>query len=137
MPALAACTTSIPCGIASTRTSVATVRYTEAFKRQLKRLSRRYRRIRDDVQPIIDHLQAGETPGARIPGVGHLLYKVRAPNTDASRGRSGGYRVIYYLCTPNEVLLITIYSKSDQSDIARDELMAIIRELDTAAPNPR
>ena len=32
------------------------VSYSDAFKRQLKRLSRKYRRIRSDVQPIIDDL---------------------------------------------------------------------------------
>ncbi|MEY6434082.1 hypothetical protein ABC977_16890 [Thioalkalicoccus limnaeus] len=38
------------------------IRYTEAFKRQLERLSRRYRGIRADVhQPAIDQLAAGET----------------------------------------------------------------------------
>lgn len=53
------------------------VSYSDAFKCQLKRLSRRYRRIRDDIQPIIDRLETGETPGERIAGVGHILYKVR------------------------------------------------------------
>ena len=66
------------------------VRYTDAFKRQLKRLCRRYRRIRTDVQPIIDQLEAGDTPGVRIQGTEHVLYKVRAPNSDSSRGKRGG-----------------------------------------------
>jgi mRNA-degrading endonuclease RelE of RelBE toxin-antitoxin system len=110
------------------------VRYTDAFKRQLKRLSRRYRRIRDDVQPIIDRLLAGETPGTRITGIEPVLYKVRARNRDSTRGKSGVYRMIYYLCTPDEILLITIYSKSDQADIGRDELLHIIRETDMESP---
>jgi mRNA-degrading endonuclease RelE of RelBE toxin-antitoxin system len=124
------CSPLTPSGMASTPTNVATIRYTDAFKRQLKRLSRRYRRIRNDVQPIIHRLQAGETPGTRVPGVDHILFKVRAPNTDASRGTSGGYRIIYYLTRADEVLLISIYSKSDQSDISRDELRGIIRGMD-------
>jgi mRNA-degrading endonuclease RelE of RelBE toxin-antitoxin system len=68
-------------GTASTPSSVAVVRYTDAFKRQLKRLSRRYRHIRQDVQPVIERLQSGETPGTRITGIEHIIYKVRAPNT--------------------------------------------------------
>jgi mRNA-degrading endonuclease RelE of RelBE toxin-antitoxin system len=67
-----------------------TVTYSAAFKRQLKRLSRRYRRIREDPQPLIDRLTAGETPGDRIEGMGYTLYKVRLRNTSAARGKSGG-----------------------------------------------
>ena len=47
-------TPSIHFGTASTPSSVAVVRYTDAFKRQLKRLSRRYRHIRQDVQPFLE-----------------------------------------------------------------------------------
>jgi mRNA-degrading endonuclease RelE of RelBE toxin-antitoxin system len=104
------------------------VSYSDAFKRQLKRLSRRYRRIRDDIQPIIDRLEAGETPGDRISGLGQILYKVRVRNTAAARGKSGGYRIIYYLQTTTDILLVTIYSKSEQSDIGADELLRIIRD---------
>jgi mRNA-degrading endonuclease RelE of RelBE toxin-antitoxin system len=104
------------------------VSYSDAFKRQLKRLSRRYRRIRDDIQPIIDRLEAGETPGDRISELGQILYKVRVRNTAAARGKSGGYRIIYYLQTTTDILLVTIYSKSEQSDIGADELLRIIRD---------
>jgi len=39
------------------------VEYSAAFKRQLKRLTRRYRQIRNDIKPIIDELIDGKTPG--------------------------------------------------------------------------
>jgi len=106
------------------------VSYSDAFKRQLKRLSRRYRHIRADVQLVIDQLEAGQTPGDQVRGLGHTLYKVRARNTSAKRGKSGGYRIIYYLKTDTDVLLVTIYSKSEQSDVDADELVKIIREED-------
>ncbi len=38
----------------------------QSQKRQLRRLSRKYRRIRSDVQPLIEQLEAGETPGDQI-----------------------------------------------------------------------
>ena len=44
------------------------VEYSNAFKRQLKRLSRRYRHIKQDVKPIIDELADGNTPGDQITG---------------------------------------------------------------------
>ena len=33
------------------------------------------------------------------------------------KGKSGGYRVIYYLKTDDRIILATIYSKSDRSDV--------------------
>ncbi|MBK1621172.1 hypothetical protein CKO42_22685 [Lamprobacter modestohalophilus] len=106
------------------------VRYSDAFKRQLKRLSRRYRRIRSDVQPLLDQLCDGATPGDRIQVRGHVLYKVRVKNSDATRGKSGGYRIIYYLQTESERLLVAIYSKSDQGDIPHEILLEIIEQDD-------
>ena len=95
------------------------VSYSEAFKGQVRRLSRKYRPIRVDVQPLIEQLEAGETPGDQLQGIGHTLYKVRVKNSDAKRGKSGGYRIIYYLHTAESVLLVTIYSKTEQSDLKR------------------
>jgi len=102
--------------------------YSAAFKRQVKRLIRCYPKIRDDIQPIISALESGKTPGNRIQGTSNVLYKVRIKNTSAVRGKSGGYRIIYYLQTANDVLLVTIYSKFEQSDITTSELLSIIKE---------
>ena len=103
--------------------------YSREFKRQLKRLSRRYRQIRKDIEPIIDVLVAGETPGDQITGVDYPLYKVRAKNTDAQRGKSGGYRVIYYLKTTTSLILMTVYSKSEYDDIPADALVRLVEEI--------
>ena len=46
------------------------------------------------------------------------------------RGKSGGHRIIHYLQTTTDVLLVAIYSKSDQSDIHTVELLRIIRDED-------
>ena len=109
------------------------LRYTEAFKRQLRRLGRKYRRIRHDITPILDQLSTGEYPGDQIPGTGYTLYKVRAPNRDAQRGTSGGYRIIYYLQAGDDILLVAIYSKTEQSDISADEIRKIMREEEGAS----
>lgn len=102
----------------------------DAFHRQLRDLAKRYRRIRSDLDPVLAQLQAGETPGDQVPGTGYALYKVRVANRDAKRGKSGGYRVIYYLQTDTDRLLVTIYSKSDQADVTAAELRRIIEAQD-------
>lgn len=106
------------------------VEYSEGFKRQLKRLSRKYKRIKTDVSPILQALANGETPGSQITGVSYTLYKVRAQNSDSKRGKSGGYRIIYYLKTDTRCILVTIYSKAEQSDITVDTLKQILKEFE-------
>jgi mRNA-degrading endonuclease RelE of RelBE toxin-antitoxin system len=104
------------------------VEYTEAFQRQLRRLGRRYRHIRDDLEPVIAQLQAGEILGDQIPNIGVALFKVRIPNRDSQRGKRGGYRVIYYLKTDKHLILVTIYSKSDQGDVSPEQIHAILNQ---------
>jgi mRNA-degrading endonuclease RelE of RelBE toxin-antitoxin system len=111
------------------RNTLVKVEYSEAFKRQLKWLARRYRHIKQDLEPLINALIAGETPGDQLTGQGYTLYKARVQNSDSLRGKSGGYRVIYYLKTTTYCILVTIYSKSDQGDIEPDRLEQLLAEI--------
>ncbi|MEO1133643.1 MAG: hypothetical protein AAFX40_13165 [Cyanobacteria bacterium J06639_1] len=74
---------------------MAEVRFTPTFKRRLKALSKRYRRVRQDLQPVILELERGNLIGDRIPGTSITAFKVRARNSDIPTGKSGGYRLIY------------------------------------------
>ncbi len=105
-----------------------TVSFTAEFKRNIRRLAKKYRNIRQDVQPVIAQLEQGETPGDQVQRAKYPVYKVRIRNTDAQRGKSGGYRMIYYLQTASEMVLITIYSKSDQGDVSAEQICRIISE---------
>ena len=60
----------------------------------MKRLRKKYQQIDSDVEPLIEQLERGETPGDRIPGVKYLVYKERLPNSSAGKGQSGGFRVL-------------------------------------------
>lgn len=93
---------------------------TPRFKKDLRELAKRYRSIRSDIQPLIEQLQAGEIPGDRIAGVKYQVFKVRLKNSSIQKGKSGGYRVIYYMKTEREIILATIYSKSDLSDVSNE-----------------
>lgn len=63
-------------------------------------------------------------------GIGYSVFKVRVKNSDNQKGKSGGYRLVYYLKTSVNVLLLTIYSKSEQDDVAAEDLRMIIEEYD-------
>jgi mRNA-degrading endonuclease RelE of RelBE toxin-antitoxin system len=106
------------------------VAYTPEFKRNLRQLAKKYRRIRSDVQPIINELIQGKKPGDQIPGVRHEVFKARVRNSDTTRGKSGGYRVIYYRSGNGPTVLVTIYSKTEQSDITPAEIRRIILEYE-------
>jgi len=62
------------------------VRFTPEFKRNLHALSKKYRNIRSDIEPVIEQLQSGQQPGDRVPGVGYTIFKVRVRNRDAAKG---------------------------------------------------
>jgi mRNA-degrading endonuclease RelE of RelBE toxin-antitoxin system len=106
------------------------VEVTAKFKRNLRSLAKKYRSIRKDIQPIIEQLQAGELPGDQIPGVGYTIFKLRVKNSDVQKGKSGGYRLIYYVKTSTSIILVTIYSKSEQEDMAAEEIQQILAELE-------
>jgi hypothetical protein len=42
-----------------------------------------------------------------------------------------GYRVIYYMETADKHILVTLYSKSDQSDIPAEEVVRIISKYES------
>ncbi|NJO30666.1 MAG: type II toxin-antitoxin system RelE/ParE family toxin [Richelia sp. SL_2_1] len=98
----------------------------QTFQRNLRTLVKKYRSIRNDVQPIIEQLEGGELPGDQISGIGYEVFKLRVKNSDIQKGKSGGYRLIYYVKTATGIILLTIYTKSEQADIAADDIKNII-----------
>lgn len=103
---------------------------TPHFEQQYKRLRKKYRHIGDDLKPLIERLERGETPGDQVQGTRFTVYKARIASTDAQRGKSGGYRVIYYLRTKDFIFLIEIYPKSERVDVSGAELRQIIEEVE-------
>ncbi len=101
---------------------------TPTFRRNLRNLAKKYRHIRSDVRPLIEQLQAGETPGDQVPGIALVIYKVRVRNSDLQRGKSGGYRVIYYLKNDTQITLVTIYSKTEQADVTVKDVRDFLDE---------
>jgi mRNA-degrading endonuclease RelE of RelBE toxin-antitoxin system len=98
----------------------------DEFDRRSKALFKKYRNLKSDLQPLILALQSGETPGDVLTGLDVLALKVRVANSSVSRGKSGGYRIIYYIALPTKIVLLTIYSKSEQSNIAAKEIQQIV-----------
>ena len=104
------------------------VSYTEIFKKHIRKLNRRYRSLQQDLQPVLTELETGTLLGDRITGLDDIVFKVRVKNSDNKKGKSGGYRVIYYLKTDEEIRLLAMYSKSDQANISVSSLRRILSD---------
>lgn len=100
---------------------------TSKFTRQIKQLAKKYKRIKEDFTGCVEQLTANPFAGTEL---GRGFYKLRLKSSDKSRGKSGGFRVIYYVITGDEELyLLTIYSKSEIESIRMDQIQKIVDDL--------
>lgn len=105
-----------------------TIYYTSEFKRNIRKLLKKYPHLPQDIDSFIQQLQTGELLGDLIQHVGYTVYKARIKNSDNRKGKSAGYRIIYYVKQQDIIILVTLYSKSEQGDINATEICAIIEE---------
>jgi len=106
------------------------VEFTPEFKRNLRALSKKYRHIRSDLEPVIQQLGAGDFVGDQISGTPYTVLKVRVRNSDIPKGKSSGYRLIYQVKSPSHAVLVTLYSKLDQADISAAQIRRIVSEFE-------
>jgi mRNA-degrading endonuclease RelE of RelBE toxin-antitoxin system len=106
------------------------VRFADEFENNLYKLSKKYRNIKADIKPIIEQLQTENVLGDRLSGFGSdiYIYKVRIKNSNIQKGKSAGSRLIYLRESETSIILLTIYSKSQQQDITLNDINAIMPE---------
>ena len=98
----------------------------ENFVRELKRLAKKYPSLKQEVGELGDILSVYPTQGTAI---GRECYKIRLAIKSKGKGKRGGARVITcVVALKDEVTLLSIYDKSEQSDIADQELDRLLRE---------
>jgi len=103
------------------------VRVTEHFKKEFKRLSKKYTSLRDDMKELVDSLEENPTIGTPL---GSDVYKIRLAIKSKNKGKSGGARVITYLVDKNKIVyLISIYDKSEKISISDIEIKSIIASV--------
>ncbi len=105
------------------------IRLTIDFQSQFKFLKKRYRKIKSDIQSTLDDLASGKTPGDQFSGIDAIVMKVRIKNSDIQKGKSAGYRLIYWIASPELIVMLDIYSKSDQENITLNEVRQIIKNF--------
>ena len=103
---------------------------TTYFLKEAKRLSKKYRSLKDDLEELKKQLIEDPFMGDDL---GNGLRKVRMAITSKGGGKSGGARVITLLIqhTANNPImgLLLIYDKSDYSNFKENVLKTIIRDF--------
>ena len=104
--------------------------WTPEFRTQVKRLSRKHRRIFDDIDKLTDDLEAGHLYAARrLQGVGGApVFRVRRANSSDGSGKSGGFRIIFFESTKS-IYLLDICVRKDCPDIPVREIRQFVRGM--------
>ena len=104
------------------------VRLARSFERDAKPLLKKYASLRQELATLGAELQ--ENPTLGIP-LGHDCYKIRLAVKSKGQGKSGGARIITYVISDNEdIILLTIYDKQVKDTISDKELKELLDELE-------
>jgi mRNA-degrading endonuclease RelE of RelBE toxin-antitoxin system len=103
-----------------------TIKTLASFDKELKKLAKRYRNIKKDMKQLYQELLENQKSGVEIA---ENYYKIRLANSSIPTGKSGGFRAIYYyLDNENNIILLSIYSKTEQASISEDKIIQILKE---------
>jgi mRNA-degrading endonuclease RelE of RelBE toxin-antitoxin system len=101
--------------------------YTDNFRKEAKRLVKKYASLKKEIEALIDSLEQNPIQGKPL---GNDCYKVRMAISSKGKGKSGGSRVITCVFVDNEeVHLLTIYDKSEKNNISDRELKGLRNQI--------
>jgi mRNA-degrading endonuclease RelE of RelBE toxin-antitoxin system len=101
--------------------------YTSNFEKEVKKLSKKYKSLKSDLEALFDELEAEGTVGTSI---GNNCYKIRVAITSKGKGKSGGARLITHVfIVKKEIYLLSIYDKSEKENISEKELNKLLESI--------
>lgn len=101
----------------------------DKFKREAKRLIKKYPSLKIELSEIAESLSLEPTLGTPL---GNDTYKIRVSIKSKGKGKSGGARIITYVITPpKEIYLLTIFDKAEFDSIDDKTLRRIIAVIPT------
>jgi hypothetical protein len=102
-----------------------TISTTDEFDRRARRLAKKYKSLKDDLRTFQQEIMENPLMGIDL---GRGVRKIRMAITSKGKGKSGGARVITYAADiivqqqEGELILLSIYDKSNQSTISDKEI---------------
>jgi hypothetical protein len=104
--------------------SVKTIPY---FDKQAKRLAKKYKSFRQELNDLLDSLEIDPTQGTAL---GNDCYKIRIAIKSKGKGKSGGTRFITHVMAVREhVYLLTVFDKSEKDNISDNELTTLLNMI--------
>jgi len=99
----------------------------ESFKRQAKRLSKKYPSLKNELAELESHLTENFKLGKPI---GQNCYKIRIGIKSKGSGKSGGARVITNIAVLDKtIFLLSIYDKSETENISDSDLKILLQHI--------
>lgn len=107
------------------------ISYTQEFRKQAKRLAKKYRSLADDLQAFVDELSQNPNMGKDL---GSGVREIRMAVKSKGKGKSGGMRVITFNVivdqTDTEITLLTVYDKSEKESISDKEIKMLFESIE-------
>lgn len=100
---------------------------TDSFKNELKKLLKKYPSLLADLESIENELLGNPRLGVEVF---KNCYKIRVAIKSKKKGKSGGGRLITHIKVEKEsIYLLSIYDKSDKSNISDAEIYNRLNRL--------
>ena len=97
------------------------------FEKSLKRLSKKYKSLKDDYIQFLDELEKNPFLGDEII---ENCRKARIAIKSKGKGKSGGGRIIFYYEIVNqEIILLYIYDKNEMENVNDDFIRYLLQSL--------
>lgn len=110
--------------------SINKVTYTKRFAKDAKPFIKKHHSFRKTLEALEADLK--ESPRLGEP-YGSKIYKVRLSDESKGTGKSGGFRVITYVIDERpdgtDIYLITIFDKSEEASISKDDVKKLVKQL--------
>lgn len=96
------------------------------FKKEAKRLCKKYPSLKIELSELFEQLEENPTIGTPL---GNDIYKIRLAIASKNKGKSGGARVLSFVkVTENSVLLFSIYSKGEVDSLSDKKIQDLIKD---------
>lgn len=97
------------------------------FEKEAKRLIKKIPSLKGEISDLIDKLEVN--PNLGVP-IGNGFFKIRIAIRSKGKGKRSGARIITFVKIVDElVFLVSIYDKSDKTDISDAELKSLLDQL--------
>jgi hypothetical protein len=98
---------------------------TDNFKKEAKRLIKKYASLKSELEKLNDELEENPTLGTHL---GNDIYKIRLAIASKGKGKSGGARVMSFVkVIDTTIYLFSIYNKGDKDSISDKEIQEILK----------